>query len=310
MTRKSLLSAAILLVLSFLVAGTARPARVEGEFTGADAFGLHYTTVGSGSPLVLLAGGPGFSGRYMLPVADVFDGYQSIVPDQRGTGRSRRPELDQSSITLRQAVADLEALRVHLRQPRLLLAGHSWGGMLAMAYAAEHPDRVQALILIGPGGPNLDFQKYFTANIESRLTPADREALLFWSSPARAPHSPDRAPFEAFRAALPAYVYERSSALPLIEALDAEAFSQRVNELMTADMARGYNLTGRFAAFDRPVLIVQGRQDPIGEATAFQVRELFPEAELRFVEKCGHFPWLERPDDFRQIIDRFLASSI
>jgi proline iminopeptidase len=309
MTRRFCFSAAILLLLSLLAARTAQPGRVEGAFTGADAFELHYTAIGSGAPVVLLAGGPGFSGDYLMPIASALDGFQSIVFDQRGTGRSRRQGLDDERITLKQAVADLEALRVHLAQDRLVLVGHSWGGMLAMAYAAQHPRHVGALILIGPGGPNLDFHDYFTSNINARLTAADREAAEFWSVRTHARESGDRAAIEAFRAMLPGYVYERSSALPLVEALRDGSFSQRTNDLMTADLfSAGYDLTHRFEGFDAPVLIVQGRQDPMGETTAMQVRDVFGSAELRFLEECGHFPWLERPAEFAAVIGRFARS--
>ena len=76
-------------------------------------------------------------------------GYQRVFLEQRGTGKSRPPQLNASNMSLRLAVEDLEVLRKHLGLERLTLAGHSWGGMLAMAYAASHADRVERLILIG-----------------------------------------------------------------------------------------------------------------------------------------------------------------
>jgi proline iminopeptidase len=42
------------------------------------------------------------------------------------------------------------------------------------------------------------------------------------------------------------------------------------------------------------VHIIQGRQDPMGEATVFEIRDLLPQSKVHFIEKCGHFPWLEQ----------------
>ena len=88
----------------------------------------------------------------MVPVGDFLPtGYQRIFFEQRGTGKSRPASVSPASLTLQTAIEDLEALRLHLQQDRLLLLGHSWGGMLAMAYAVAHPDHVDRLILIGSG---------------------------------------------------------------------------------------------------------------------------------------------------------------
>ena len=47
----------------------------------------------------------------------------------------------------------------------MTLIGHSWGGMLSMEYASRHPDRVDKLILLGPGGPTDKFSSYFSDNM-------------------------------------------------------------------------------------------------------------------------------------------------
>ena len=80
------------------------------------------------------------------------------------------------TMTLRVVVDGSRALRAHLGQDRLLLVGHSWGAMLAMAYAAAHPDRIDRLILIGSGGPTLEFAERFSDNIAGTAAPEDVDA--------------------------------------------------------------------------------------------------------------------------------------
>jgi len=253
----------------------------------------------------LLSGGPGFDVDYMASAADFLPaGYQRIFLEQRGTGRSR-VAMTPESMTLRVAVDDLEALRTHLKQERLLLAGHSWGGMLAMAYAAAHPDRVDRLILIGSGGPTLEFAERFTDNIAARLRPEDIEARRYWDSPDKRAADPDKAAIAAMRAIVPGYFFDRARALAFAAELKDGTFHPAVNSLLMGDLGKGYDLRARLKRVDRPVLIIQGYQDPIGEKTAGDIHGLLSKSTLRYINKCGHFPWIEQPDAVRRAVERF-----
>ena len=106
-------------------------------------------------------------------------------------------------MTLQTVVEDLEALRQHLKQDRLVLLGHSWGGMLAMAYAVAHPERVDRLILIGSGGPTLEFAQWFSDNIDARLRPEDIEARSYWQAAVKNGVDRDKAALEETRAIVP-----------------------------------------------------------------------------------------------------------
>src|SRR5262245_51358481 len=98
----------------------------EGSFQSG-GLEMHYRAAGSGPAIVLLSGGPGFNVDYMIPSAEYLPaGYTRIFLEQRGTGRSQPARPTAETMTLALAVQDLEALRLHLRQERLLLLGHSW----------------------------------------------------------------------------------------------------------------------------------------------------------------------------------------
>ncbi len=141
-----------LLSVACAVAVRAQAAQPQLTSEGAiqrDGFVLHYRTVGSGTPVLLLSGGPGFEVDYMSGIAqELGSAYKCILLEQRGTGRSRPPSPTGAQMTLQLFVEDIEAVRVSLNVDRLIVLGHSWGGMLAMAYAAAHPDRVRSLILV------------------------------------------------------------------------------------------------------------------------------------------------------------------
>jgi proline iminopeptidase len=99
---------------------------------------------GSGSPLLLLSGGPASSHLTFHPYFSALaDEYRVLYLDYRGRGKSD----NQGNITFAGDVADIEAVREALGLEQLNIYGFSYGGMVAMAYALEHPDRVRRLIL-------------------------------------------------------------------------------------------------------------------------------------------------------------------
>jgi proline iminopeptidase len=288
-------------LLAFAVAAHAE----DGSFT-RDGVLLHYRTTGSGTPVIVLSGGPGFEVDYMLPVGDFLPAsYQRVFLEQRGTGRSR-VELTPETMTIHNVVEDLEGLRVHLKQERLFLVGHSWGGMLAMAYAAAHPDRIDKMILIGPGGPTLEFTTWFPDNIRMRLRPEDLEAERSWDDAEKRGVDADKAALEGIRAITPGYFFDREKGLAFAKQLTDGAVHVKVNLLLFEDMAKHYDSRPGLQRLNRPVLIVQGHQDPVGDKTAEDIHAAINGSTLIYFNKCGHFPWLEQPDSFRKTIADFL----
>jgi proline iminopeptidase len=293
--------------LAFLT--LALPSCAAGGSFVRDGVRLHYRTEGSGTPAIFLSGGPGFEVDYVTPVAEFLPAsYQRVFFEQRGTGRSTL-ELTPDTMTLRNVVEDLEGLRLHLKQERLFLVGHSWGGMLAMAYAAAHPDRIDRMVLIGPGGPTLEFIKWFPDNIRKRLQPEELEAERYWDEAPKRGVDEDKAALEGTRAITPGYFFDRAKGLAFASTLKDGAVHARVNLLLFGDMRKQYDSRPGLQKVSRPVLIVQGREDPVGDKTAEDIHEAIKTSTLVFINECGHFPWLEQPEHFRKAVAGFLAAN-
>src|SRR2546425_9229064 len=114
-----------------------------------DGVRLFTRRAGDGLPVVVLHGGPGAHHDYLLPQYDLLArGRTLLYYDQRGGGRS--PVGRDTPVGWREHVADLEALRRHWSIDRLTLLGYSWGGLLAVLYWLEHPERVDRLALVSP----------------------------------------------------------------------------------------------------------------------------------------------------------------
>ena len=300
------LTAAVITVSAAVVAQDA-PKPMPGAVPVAGGE-LHYEIRGDGAPIVLLSGGPGF-GSYLQPVADgLASGHRCILLDQRGTGASQFEKLDPETLTLANAIADLEALRVHLKLERWSLLGHSWGGMLGMAYATVHPDRLDNLVLLHTGGATLEFYGPFGDTLAGRALPEERAAFARWNDPETVAKDPDLAGKERLRIRWPAYFYDREKAATAWPDFAKVPHAPAVFRALMTDLDRQkFDLRAGLAQVRCRTLLVHGRQDAIPESVAYEIREAMPQLELRFIEKSGHFSWIEQPEQTFRVLRAFLA---
>jgi proline iminopeptidase len=232
--------------------------------------------------------------------------FQRIYLEQRGTGRSIPPVLSPETINVKLWVEDLEALRVALKQERLFLIAHSGGGIYAQAYAAGHPDRVERMILIGPGGPTLEFAGWLLDNLAARQRPEDLKLLAYWDAAESRGVDHEKAALERVRVTTAAYFFDRAKGLAWAAAIPEGAFHARMNELIFTDLAKQYDARPGLRKLTCPVLIIQGHQDPIGDLTAMDIHNTIAGSQLTYLSRCGHYPWVERPDEFKRAITEFL----
>jgi proline iminopeptidase len=125
--------------LGNLVAADKYP--IEEGFADANGLLIYYEQIGTGEPLVILHGGPGASHDYFLPyLLPLVRKNRLIFIDERGSGRSQKIE-DPSGYTVENMVEDVEAVRISLGLGKINLLGHSYGGVLAQAYALKYQDK-------------------------------------------------------------------------------------------------------------------------------------------------------------------------
>ena len=215
-----------------------------------------------------------------------------------------------TNMTLDLMVEDLEALRKELKQETLTLLGHSWGGFLAMAYASAHPRQIDRMVLIAPAGPTQEYLQWFPDNHSARLRTEDKELARYWEMSTERGVDPAKAGLEMLRAVTPGFFFDRSKGLELGAQLTEAMYNHHVNLAIGENLAKGYNLCAGLQKVDRPVLILQGYQDPIGDRTAEQIHRLLRSSSLRYIRRCGHFPWIEQPEEFRKILTEFLSTKL
>ncbi len=236
-----------------------------------------------GPLVVVIHGGPGAAG-YMAPVArELSNEFRVIEPLQRGSR--------DGPLTVARHVEDLRDVLLHeARGERPALVGSSWGAMLALAFAAAHPELAGPLLLIGSG--TFDpasrarlkelIAERMTGDLARRLEVVEREIT-----------DPD-ARLEA-RADI---ITETYCFDPLTLDLEGEPVDAAANEQTWADMLRlqaDGTYPAAFSAITSPVLLVHGDYDPhpgpmVRDSLAPHVRSLV----YRELPRCGHYPWIER----------------
>ena len=301
--RIATLASAYLLALS----GAASADVVDSKVT-RDGVDLFYRIVGpaTGDYVLVLSGGPGEDIRSMQGIADELGKkYRCIMWEQRGTGRSKLPKYDESTINLNAYMDDIEALRKQLHADKFIVVGNSWGMILGLAYAGTHPDAVRAVVMIGSGPITFDYLGVFSDNQISRLGACELEVRDFWKDPARA--ESDRASFERLRIAAVAYFFDRKKALQMQAELDPKDYNFRVPPAFLKAEGK-YDFGPKLNSITAPVLLLQGRQDIAGEANIVDAHSLIRNSTLAFIDKCGHMPWLEQPEQTWKIVNDFLAN--
>ena len=134
----------------------------EGAYLDLSGNRLHYLDEGAGEPLVMLHGNPTWSFYYRNLVKAFRAEYRTIVPDHIGCGKSDKPQIDAYPYTLAQRVKDLERLLDHLGVgDNITLIVHDWGGMIGMAYATLHPEKIKRLVILNTGAFHLPESKPF-----------------------------------------------------------------------------------------------------------------------------------------------------
>lgn len=292
--------------------------------TGSRLAVVHLPAKGSvhRTPVVVVHGGPGVpdlpaNAKAFAPLAA--HGSDVYLYAQLGTGRSSRLT-DPRGYTRDRDVADLEALRDHLRLARMALVGHSYGGTLAAAYVAAHQRRVSAMALISPGAP--DPSDTSGNGAVGRLSTRQRlhayaavlppRPMLGWGllqvNP-RAAHAfyPDR---EAD--ARNDVVVSRStpalhcgSASRAVEPIRGTGFyAMQYPQSATAPRAR--DLRHALAGLRTPTLIVKGSCDYLSWHSAVEYRRSLPRSRLVYLHGVGHNLHQDRPAAVCAMIEALL----
>jgi proline iminopeptidase len=277
-----------------------------------DGARLWTVTHGEGRPMICCHGGPGGTDT-LAPLARMIADMARVHRyDQRACGRSSGGP----PFTMARWIADLEGLRRHWGHRRWVVAGHSFGAALALAYALEHPERTEAIVYLScvvrlHGQPDW-YDQYRQARRE-RMTPELRRRYLELRRRRDAATVPSPA-LEAELRMLSARTdfADPTGAEQLVEQQQAElaAVNSEVNRTLGVDFQHYFAhpaLRERLRALDIPVLLVHGEADPRPLAAVQALATQLRHSRLVVLDGVAHFPYLEAPSDLRRVLRTWLA---
>lgn len=259
---------------------------------------------------MLVHGGPGGDHSGFKPaMSSLAEQMQLVYFDHRGQGRSGRadPSADPARFTLDENVADMEALRLHLGVGPVVSIGTSYGGMVAMAHAARHPDAVSRLVLIVTAAHG-DFIPRAQAILRQRGTPAQRRVgETLWAGGFRTPAELRR--YYEVMGPLYALRYDAAAA----EAGRARAIHtpEPLNRAFGPDgFLRQFDLRPELSRITAPTLILAGRHDWICPVEfSEELHRLIPGSQLLIFEESSHSVRVDEPEAMLRAIHDFVGGT-
>ena len=282
------------------------------KFTTTDGRKLTYRKLGNGPVLVCHPGGPGFSSTYFADLAGLWERFTLVMLNPRGTGGSDRPR-DRRAYQIDDYVRDVEELRLHLGLERILLLGHSHGGVVAQAYAAEHPGRVARLVLastIARFGPQQEAA--MRKGMDKRSAqPWYEDAVSALEAEQVGKFDSDQELGELVFREMPLY-FTRYGPVEAgyIDTLRSEPINADTLQLFNREIFETFDLRERLPSITAPTLVITGDDDFIcGPLCAAEITAAVRGAREVIVGDSGHHVFIEQPRAFHDEVGDFLDAS-
>jgi proline iminopeptidase len=280
----------------------------------AGAAQLYCRDVGDGPPIVVIHGGPDFDHNYLLPELDrLAASFRLIYYDQRGRGRSAE-RVGPDDVTMRSETDDLETLGRHFGFEAVAVLGHSWGCLVAIEFAIRHPDRVSHLILMNTAPASGEGFRLLRDYLRRIRPPGDVERMAeIASSEAFRRGDVDAeaayyrihyAPTERSADLLDQLVGRLRVDVDAAGILLARAIENRLFEQTW--LVPGYDLLPALRGLDVPALVLHGEHDFVPVELAADIAAAIPGARLAVLPDCGHFAFLDAPDEVHDQVRRLL----
>ena len=277
---------------------------------------LWIETEGTGEPLLLLPGGPASSHLVFHPFFSELDGYQVIYADYRGRGRSA-PVADPADVTFVGDVADVAALIRSLGLGAVNVYGFSYGGMVAIALALDHPELVKSLVLANTlHSPEMWQKNHENINREIEMQyPEVWEQILALRTEGVRSTDPRVQDLYRVHSKLVRFYNPDNAGRLLSEpgSKNAELYPVFVGDdvefFIGGEVAKLPDFRPRLKELRMPVLILAGRYDrALCPKYQWDFKRFAPQAEFVWMERSGTFSHVEETDAVLALVRRFLDS--
>jgi len=274
----------------------------------AGGLNYHFLDEGAGNPVVMIHGNPTWSFYFRELIKDLSQEYRTIAPDHIGCGLSDKPDAKRYDYRLGSRVDDIEKLLDFLGlTKKIALVLHDWGGMIGMAYAVRHPERIGCIVVMNtaaflpPKGKRLPVRLWILRNVKPFSAIAVQGFNLFARGAlymaAHKKLSQDvkaglLAPYNCWKNRIATLKFVQD--IPLCQKDPSYALVKQVDESLN-----------RFSAV--PMLICWGMQDFVFDTDYLnEWQRRFPNAEIHAFSDAGHYVLEDVPDKIIFQVRNFL----
>jgi pimeloyl-ACP methyl ester carboxylesterase len=276
-------------------------AESSSRFLTVDGVNVHYHDIGSGPALVLLHGsGPGATGwsNYNRNAEALARNFRVIIPDLPGFGQSDMKPVDAKVPAWWTGV--VLGLLDGLGIAKAHFVGNSMGGMVTLKLALDHPERIDRMILMGPGGGHPVFSTWPSPGIITLVTAYEGEGI-----------TPQKV-----RAFISASLFDQSLvtddlvAQRTAAALDPRVVAQPPMRPGPGGPPEDLWRDARLTRLPHETLILWGREDRVLPLDNGMILfKQIPRAQLQVIPQCGHWVMWEQADLFNRVVQSFLGVS-
>jgi proline iminopeptidase len=294
---------------------------IRNGFVDANGVMIYYEAFGHGKPLLIVHGGPGASHDYFLPyLAPLARHYELVFIDERGSGRSQKLE-DVSGYTVANMVEDVEAVRRALNLGPVTLLGHSYGGVLAQAYALKYQRNLSHLILASTFSSTKAMNQVFD-KMKEKMSPDLREHIEKLESDGLYGHGKDYEKnrytndymIAAWGEAYFPYLYQNRPD-PNYDPIDNGKMSWDLyremwgehGEFIIDGNLKSVEYTDRLSSIKLPTLILVGDHDESNPSLSQTMHEKIAGSKLVILPKSGHMTFVDQPGMFEKSVEEFLG---
>ena len=318
----------LLSVLSIACSCTAQSRKLPAVYTVQQGFVdshgalIYYETLGRGTPLMIVHGGPGSSHDYFLPhLLPLMRTNRLIFIDERGSGKSSKLH-DPKEYTVTNMVEDIEAVRLGLGVGKISLLGHSFGGVLAQAYALKYQKHLSHLILGSTFASTKELNEAL-ARMKAEMLPKDLERVnvleaagLFGTGEVweHGRYSEEYAKLAWGKGYFP-YLYQNRpdpNFDPLTSNTGTAWDVYREMWGSHGEFVVDGNLTeveyvDRLSEIKVPTLIIVGSHDESDPKMSKEMHERIVGSQLVILPTSGHMTFVDQPEQFLKAVREFTA---
>ncbi|MFZ0455899.1 MAG: proline iminopeptidase-family hydrolase [Ignavibacteriaceae bacterium] len=293
--------------------------QIKQGFVDANGVMIYYEEFGNGKPLMIVHGGPGATHDYFLPYLLPLAMHNRLIfIDERGSGKSQKLE-DSTQYTVENMVEDVEAVRAALGLGKMSLLGHSYGGVLAQAYALKYQKNLTHLILCSTFPSTSQMNEVFvkikekmSPDLRERINKMEKEGLFGHGLPYEQNRYTNDYMIAAWGEGYFPYIYQKHpdpdydpTSGGLAWTLYREMWGSHGEYIIDGNL-KSVEYVDRLHTIKVPTLINCGDHDECDPSLSKEMHEKIPGSKLVIFPQSGHMTFVDQPDMFINTVEDFL----